>query len=259
MTHEVYRLPLYYDIAFTWDVGPEIEFFGRLFEKYVPHPVKHVLEPACGTGRFLIRFPGFGYRITGYDLSADMAAYARDRIKQKGVDDRASVFVGDMRFARFRQPFDAAFNSINSIGYLLSDREIASHLRVMGDSLKPGAVYIVHLGCSSEVMDGVDPEPWTHERDGVQVTTTWGVEREDPETKLSYQYCRMEVCRRDENLEFKDSHTMRLWKFDDWLGCITGSGRFMLEAVYDERYEEIRPGTTITGEMGNLYYVLKST
>ena len=55
MTHEVYRLPLYYDIAFTWDVGPEIEFFGRLFEKYVPHPVKHVLEPACrhepATGR----------------------------------------------------------------------------------------------------------------------------------------------------------------------------------------------------------------
>ncbi|MDP7421158.1 MAG: hypothetical protein QGH40_04735, partial [bacterium] len=170
----------------------------------------------------------------------------------------ASVFVGDMRSARFKEPFDAAFNSINSIGYLVSNEEIVSHLRVIADSMKPGGIYIVHLGCATESSDVGEPQLWTHERDGVQVTITWGGEGKDWKKKLSHQFCRMEINDCGKKLEFHDPHTMRLWLFEDWLSCIKCSERFVLEAVYNEEYEKISQGTPITGSLGNLYYVLKS-
>jgi 2-polyprenyl-3-methyl-5-hydroxy-6-metoxy-1,4-benzoquinol methylase len=52
-------------------------FFGKLFKKYVPFQVKNILEPACGTGRFLISLAKYGYRVTGYDINPKMIAYAK--------------------------------------------------------------------------------------------------------------------------------------------------------------------------------------
>lgn len=67
MSAKLYDHPQVYDIAFSWDNSEEISFFKTVFENEVPFPVKHVLEPACGSGRFLVTLPALGYRVTGYE------------------------------------------------------------------------------------------------------------------------------------------------------------------------------------------------
>jgi len=54
MKEKLYDLPKYYDVAFSWDISQEIELFRELFMNHVPFGVKKILEPACGTGRFLV-------------------------------------------------------------------------------------------------------------------------------------------------------------------------------------------------------------
>ena len=54
---KLYDLPHIYDIAFSWDLSEEIDFFKLVFETHVDFPVAHILEPACGTGRFLRTLP----------------------------------------------------------------------------------------------------------------------------------------------------------------------------------------------------------
>ncbi len=90
----LYRLPLYYDIAFSWDLEPEIDVFERIFERHVPGRVERVLEPACGTGRFLRALPRRGYRVTGYDAEPAMVDYARRSVREAGVDRGGSGGAG---------------------------------------------------------------------------------------------------------------------------------------------------------------------
>ncbi len=252
----LYAFPEIYDIAFFWDISQEIAFFITLFKKHVPFKVKHIVEPACGTGRFLRSFPQYGYCITGYDSNLTMAAYARKKIAEAELQDMAMVLVSDMKSARFQRPFDAAFNSINSIGYLLSDKDVISHFANTGDSLKKNGIYIVHLNCAHDT-DSYDRNEWGMERDGIRVKTTWRIKKEDRQQKLCHQIGSMQINDHDKEILLEDHHTLRLWFFEDLKNLTRRSGRFKLEAIYDENHTQISSDSHISGELGNLYFVLK--
>jgi SAM-dependent methyltransferase len=259
MREELYEHPEYYDIAFSWDIDPEIEFFGRVFREHVPFGVHRILEPCCGAGRFLLALPRHGYSVTGYDVDPGMVEYATRRIAERGDPAQASAEVGDMRSARYDRAFDAALNSINSLGYLHSDDAIVRHLANTGESLKPGGVYIVHLSCAWEGEPHHDHNGWEMERDGIRVKTTWTIEREDRAKKLSHQLCSMEIDDHGRRIALVDRHVLRLWFYDDLKDLVERSGALALEAVYSEDFKRLPLATRINGEMGNLYYVLRAT
>ena len=98
-----------------------------------------------------------------------------------------------METAVFPREFDAALNSINSLGYLLDDGDIVSHFRLTGEALKAGGIYIVHISCAWDGPPDMDHNSWEMERDGVRVKTTWTIESEDRETRLSHHLCTMEI------------------------------------------------------------------
>ena len=255
---DLYVHPRYYDIAFTWDLSDEIAFFGRVFEKHVPFPVKRMLEPCCGTGRFLLALPRHGYSVVGYDNSPEMLEYARRRVADLGDTARARVVEGDMRTARYEREFDAALNSINSLGYLLSDEEIVTHLRNTGSSLRRGGVYVVHVSCAWDGEPELDHNNWEMERDGVLVRTKWTIEREDHEAKLSHQLWTMEIDGDGKRIELIGREALRLWIYEDLLALVEASETLSLAALYSEAFEPLSLDTDVSGEMGNLYYVLQA-
>lgn len=260
MSEELYGLPLYYDIAFSWDIEPEIEFFGRLFREHVPFKVERMLEPACGAGRFLVALPPHGYRVTGYDASPAMLEYARSRVEEAGTAEAVTLVEARMESARFEREFDAALNSINSLGYLLKDADIVSHLRNTGEALKEGGVYMVHISMAWDGTPDMDHNTWEMERDGVRVKTAWRIESEDREARISHHVCTMEVDDHGEKHLLVDRHELRLWTYEELREQIERSGTLRLEAIYTEtrEHERVPLDGHINGEMGNLYYVLKA-
>lgn len=257
MKEKLYNLPQYYDISFSWDISGEIKLFREFFNKYIPFEVKNILEPACGTGRFLMSLPKYGYHVTGYDNNSKMVAYAKKRIADAGLRDIATAIVADMKSARFKTKFAVAINTINSLGYLLSDDDIIAHFCNTGESLKSEGIYIVHLACAWNRLEPHEEEGWVIEREGIRVKTIWDIEKEDRQRKLSYQVCKMEIDDHDKHIVLEDHHTLRLWFFEDLISLIRKSGKFKLEAIYDEKHKQIPQDTHINGELGNLYYVLK--
>ncbi|MBN2380607.1 class I SAM-dependent methyltransferase [candidate division WOR-3 bacterium] len=257
MQDNLYDLPIYYDIAFSWDNSKEIEFFGRMFRKFVPLKVTRILEPACGTGRFLVSLPRCGYKVLGYDNNPLMVEYSKEKILALGLEDTSQAVVRDMRSARFDNEFDSAINAINSIGYLSSDKDILTHLRNTAYSIKKGGIYIIHLACAWNKLEVTGDAGWVIERDGVRVRTIWRVEREDHLKKLSYQVCNMEIDDHGKKLFIEDRHTLRLWLYEDLKALIKKSGMLELVAIYDEGFNKIPLETSISGELGNVYYVLQ--
>jgi SAM-dependent methyltransferase len=257
MREKLYDVPKYYDIAFSWDISREIELFRDFFKRYVPFEVKDILEPACGPGRFLVSLPKYGYCVTGYDNNPKMVAYAKKRIVDAGLQGMAKAMIGDMKSARFKIRLDAAINSINSLGYLLTDEEILAHFCNTADSLKQEGIYIVHLACAWDRLEPDKDEGWIMERDGIRVKTIWDIEKEDRQERLSYQVCKMEIDDHGKPIALEDRHILRLWFYEDLLNLIRKSGKFKLEAIYDEKRNQIPLGAYISGELGNLYYVIK--
>ncbi len=231
--------------------------FRRFLKQHVGFTVKHILEPACGTGRFLTTLPKYRYHITGYDNNPNMVAYAKEKIKTAGYDNMADVFLMDMKSAKMDKKYDSAINSINSLGYLLTDDDILSHLRNTGESIKRGGIYIIHLACAWDKLEPREEEGWTMQRDEISIRTVWYIKKEDRQKKLSYQVCKMFITDHGENKEIVDDHILRLWIYADLKELINKSQVFRLEAIYDEKEREVPLDSPIIGEMGNLYYILK--
>lgn len=256
MCPNLYNLPQIYDIAFSWDNAQEISFFKTIFENEVPFPVDHVLEPACGSGRFLRTLPAFGFRITGYDNNPHVVQYAQQSVASAGHQEQVAIVLADMVSAEFNHQFDAAFNSINSFRYLLTDSDVVSHLKVTGSSLREGGVYIVHLNFA---QDGDIPggHPWTMERHGIRVTTSWEILNEDHNTKLSHELATFDVETEKNRQHFEEPHTLRLWFFEDFRDVVQQSECFVIAKIFGEDFEALKDGENPSGELGNVYIVLR--
>ena len=258
MKEKLYNLPKYYDIAFSWDISRETTIFRELFKRHAPFKVKNILEPACGTGRFLVDLPKYGYHMTGYDSNSQMVAYAKKRIIESKLQNMAKVITGDMKSIKFKTKFDAAINSINSVGYLLYDDDIITHFYNTGDSIKRNGIYIIHLSCAWDRLNSHEEEEWITERERIQIKTIWGLEKQDKQKKISFELCKMEINDKGRHIILEEHHVLRLWFFEDLKNLICKSKKFKLEALYDEKLNQIPLDIHINGELGNLYYILKA-
>jgi SAM-dependent methyltransferase len=257
--HVFYQLPLYYDIVFGSDVLAEVDFYKRCFEQFAAGKVKRVLEPACGSGHYMVLLGKAGYQVTGYDLSASMVAYTQARIKKARMSKHVCVLQGDMRSIKFDEKFDVAINQINSLAYLMTDEEIITHFKMTADALVDGGLYFLELTikCNDFENEHKPDETWTVERDGVKVTATWKPVRYDIERKLRIVELTMHVDDHGKNSDFDETHELRLWTHED-VKRLTGSGGFDIIATFDGQFTPIPPGTCITGdEYEYPYFVLK--
>lgn len=154
----LYADPRVYDVLFTPGTAAEISGLERVAARHggagprrragVPPRRTVWLEPACGSGRYLRLLAARGYSVVGFDREPAMVAYTRDALARRRLDRRATLFVADMtRFADRvgEATIDVAFNLLNTIRHLDSDRALRAHFREMARVLKPGGLYAVGL------------------------------------------------------------------------------------------------------------------
>lgn len=120
-----------YEILHKTAPQDELEFYLSYAEKGMS-----VLEPLCGSGRFLIPFLERGYDISGIDLSIEMLS----KLKQKAPS--AKVFQGDILEYKSKERYDYIFISSGSIS-LFTDTELCKKvLQKMKNLLKNGGVFV---------------------------------------------------------------------------------------------------------------------
>lgn len=80
-----------------------------VYEALAPFEDKHVLEVACGTGRFTVRIAQRGATVVGVDISDAMLEQGRRKAKSEGVESTIEFIRGDAA----RLPFpDDHFDSV---------------------------------------------------------------------------------------------------------------------------------------------------
>ncbi|MDX2146167.1 MAG: class I SAM-dependent methyltransferase [Planctomycetota bacterium] len=263
----IYDMPVLYDVLHTPGTSKEVTGLEKIAKRFCQLPARSDprrgrapvwLEPACGTARYLRVAARRGYQVRGVDLSEPMLAYAADRFKALGVARRARFIPGDItRLDELLPPHsvDFAFNMINSIRHLRSDRDMISHLNAMARVLRPGGVYVVGLSLSCYGFEAPTEDIWRGVRGRCRVTQTI---QYIPATARQGTSGRFEQVISHLHVETpaRDSHvttTYSLLSFDleQWSRTIDRT-QMTLEAVVDEHGRDTPPA-----EPGYAIYVLR--
>lgn len=171
----LYDFPKYYDLIFGSDWKAEYDFLLACFEKYARRKIRRLFEPACGTGRLLVKFGQAGFRVAGLDLNPRAVDFCNERLKKHGLPQ--SAFVGDMADFQLPKQVDAAFNPINSFRHLPTEQQAEAHLRCVSDSLATGGLYVLGLHLTPTRGERIEEESWSARRGNLAVMSRmWSIE-----------------------------------------------------------------------------------
>lgn len=254
---ELYRRARDYDLAFSWDRTEEVRGLRRIFRLHARREVRRVLEPCCGPGRYSTALARAGLTVAGYDLNPDMTALAEARAREEGVADRCRFLAADMRDPGDVGRHDAAVNLVNSIGYLRTDDEIRGHLAATRDALGRGGLYVVQVSFAFEDPGLIEPAEWTGEEAGARFRLRWHIEEEDHALLRSRERCTVEVVEGGDRRVLEEVHELRLWRPEDLRRLVREAGGLTWTASHDAGFRELDPGYPPTGEIGNVYVVLR--
>jgi SAM-dependent methyltransferase len=123
-----------------------------------------VLEYGCGNGRIAIPIARAGVDVVGVDLSAEMLADLRVRLRDEPPEVRTRVRVrrGDMRRARVGQRFPLIFCPFNAFLHLYTRVDVEAFLARARAHLAPGGEFVFDVSMPEPAELARDPRRAFH-------------------------------------------------------------------------------------------------
>lgn len=235
----IYDFPTYYDLVFGSDTAAELRFLKACFDRYVDGAVQRVFEPACGTGRLIAKLGQQGYVVGGIDLNAKAVEYCNERLARRDLQGR--VQVGDMCDFDVPQPFDAAFNTINSFRHLQSESAAEDHLACVARAVRPGGIYALGLHLTPTRGEPTDEESWSARRGQLSINTyMWPIEK-NPKRRLERFGIRFDIYKPTESFRIEDVLALRSYTWRQFEKLLRGASDWKVLAYHDFGYEIDEP------------------
>ena len=119
------------------DYGEWADFIEKCFDKHLTARPEIVLDLACGTGRMTRELAARGYDMIGVDGSEDMLACAMSE-EREGI----LYLLQDMREFELYGTVGAVVCCLDSINYLLEDKDMEAAFACVHNYLDPGGLFI---------------------------------------------------------------------------------------------------------------------
>ena len=149
-------------------------FFERCFDRYLTERPELVLDLACGTGRMSRELAGRGYDVIGVDGSADMLTEAYGQELPEGAKP-ILYLCQDMRSFELYGTVGAVVCCLDSLNYLLEERELATVFSLVHNYLDPDGLFLfdVNTPYKFERVYGDNAYILEDETDGRAVFCGW--------------------------------------------------------------------------------------
>lgn len=226
-----YDHPELYELGFLKETPKEAAFLEDVFSKYVPHPVKKVLETGCGSGRLICEMARRGYEMTGLDLNPTSLEYCKKKLRSDKT--KGSLVVGDMTNFHFEEPFDAVINAINTIRHLETEDAALAHLNCVADHLKPGGVFVLSLHLLPKDGDLWGTERWSAKKGDLSVYYALTVVETSMKTRLEKLRISMLVKTKEEAFRLSDHITLRIYTAPQLKSLLAKCTKLKLVGVHD--------------------------
>lgn len=235
----IYDYPKYYDLLFGSDCKAEQDFLTASFEKHAGRKVERLFEPACGTGRLLIRMAKAGYAVAGNDLNPKAVKFCNDRLMRHGFP--ASVTIDDMSDFKLKKKFDAAFNTINSFRHLGTEAAALAHLQCMAGSMNKGGLYILGIHLEPTVGEPMEEESWSARRGNLVVNSYMWSKGIDRKNRMEHLGMHIDVFTPTKRLRIVDHMDYRTYKKAQFQSLMKKIPELEIAATYDFSYDIDKP------------------
>ncbi len=235
-----------YDILHTPGTAAEVDGLLRIAALYSNKQQLTILEPACGSGRYLRVLANRGHRALGFDLDQGMVDYANARLDKGGLTALARVLKLKMEdFAtdlpRGWQQFDFAFNPINTIRHLESDESMLAHLREVRSVLRKGGVYLVGLSLSAPPYEQPSEDIWEGTRGGCHVKQLVSyLPPESPRVRKEQVLSHLTITTPTGTRYADSTYWLRTYTLRQWRTLVKTSGMELTD-TFDETGEQTKP------------------
>lgn len=145
-----------YDISLPTPPPEEYVFFSA----YAGESRGPILEPMCGTGRFLLPLLKDGFDIEGFDASAHMLQALHHKTTEQSLSAHATLnFVADFQTTK---KYGLIFIPSGSFNLITPRDDVAQALKKFYDLLLPGGTLLIEI----ITLDATprDPGTWRRER-----------------------------------------------------------------------------------------------
>ena len=235
----IYDYPRYYDLLFGSDWKAEFDFIEACFQKHCRSKVSRVFEPACGTGRLLIKLANAGYAVSGIDLNPKAIDYCNDRFDRFGHD--CTAFTGDMAEFRLGRRVDAAFNTINSFRHLPTEQAAVAHLECIARNLRKGGIYI--LGIHLEPTKGarIQDESWIARRGHLMINSYMWSKGVDKRRRMEMLGMVLDVYTPTKHIQIEDHMEYRTYTHRQFKSLLSKVPTLRIAEKYDFAYDITNP------------------
>ncbi len=230
-----YDHPEWYEAGFMKETPNEAKFLEDAFRKFVPFPVERVVEAGCGSGRLVREMARRGYAVTGIDLNDQSLKYCKRKLDELGC--RAVLSKQDMTDFQFDQPFDAAFNAINTFRHLETEAAALKHLKCVANHLRTGGIFILSLHLVPHDGDLWGTERWSVKTPDYAIKYALKVTDIDEANRLETLKITMKVTQGDKEHVLADHIRLRLYDVEQIKSLLAKVKAFELVAVYDFWYD----------------------
>jgi len=235
----IYDYPKYYDLLFGSDWKAEFDFLTACFDHYAKCDVQRLFEPACGTGRLLIKLAQAGYEVSGNDLNPRAVDFCNKRLRRYGFAE--SVVIGDMSDFRLKKKVHAAFNTINSFRHLDSEQGAENHLKCMANALTKGGLYLLGLHLTPTEGDRVESEEWVARRGNLQVNSVMWAKELDLKNRNEKLGMHVDVYTPTSTMRIIDEMNYRTYTAAQFASLLSTCPEFEIAALHDFCYEMETP------------------
>jgi SAM-dependent methyltransferase len=250
----LYDFPKYYDLVYGSDWKAEFDFLEQCFAKHVTGKVKRLFEPACGTGRLLVKLASAGYQVSGLDLNPAAIKFCNERLKRAGF--KPSTFVADMCDFTLPKPVDAAFNTINSFRHLGTQKQAVDHLRCVARSLRKGGIYVLGLHLTPTSVEPMQEENWAARRGNLAVLSRLWVTDCDTRKRKESVGMSFDVYTPTKQFRIEDRVVFRTYSASQMKSLIAEVKELELVETYDFGYD-IKNPIQVDTATEDVVYVLK--
>jgi len=250
----IYDYPKYYDLVFASDWRAEFDFLNQCFQRFAKRDVKRLFEPACGTGRLLIKFAQAGFDVTGNDLNPKAIDFCNDRLER--FEFARSAVVADMSDFKLKKKADAAFNTINSFRHLSTEKQAESHLKCMANALNKGGLYMLGLHLTPTKGEAVDQESWSARRGNLMVVSNMWTKGIDLKKRQEYLGMTFDVYTLTKHFRIEDSMSYRTYKATQMRKLLSTVPEFEVVETFDFAYDLNDP-VSIDSTTEDVVFVLR--
>ena len=250
----IYDFPKYYDLLFGSDWKAEFDFLQACFKKHASRPVERIFEPACGTGRLLIKLAQAGYDVAGNDLNEKSIEFCNDRFERNGFP--RSAVVQDMADFKVSRKFHAAFNLINTFRHLPTEATAVAHLNCVADALTKGGLYALGIHLEPTKGSRMEEESWSARRGNLAITSYMWSKGIDRRKRMEHLGVTLDIYTPTDHKRIVDHMEYRTYKRTQFQSLLKKVPALEVAEVYDFAYDIDKPHE-ITETSEDVVYVLR--